>query len=78
MSQRDLELVLGRPIDVAEEHHHGSRLAPGQYLRHYAPTTPVVLVDVLGDRPGLTFGNARAGQLANVSAAAEYLGVIVQ
>ncbi|HRF60684.1 MAG TPA: L-threonylcarbamoyladenylate synthase [Fimbriimonadaceae bacterium] len=64
VSQSDLELALGRPIEVPDPHDHGARVAPGQYLRHYAPRTPLILVDDIGDRPGLTFGDARYGQLA--------------
>lgn len=39
--------------------------SPGQHKRHYAPQTPLLLVDDLGDERGVTFGPARAqGQVA--------------
>lgn len=34
--------------------------SPGQHKRHYAPRTPLMLVDDLGDERGVTFGPARA------------------
>lgn len=64
--------ALGGGIEVPDAVATGPKAAPGQYHRHYAPNTPVMLVDMLGSRPGLTFGSAGAGQLHMPSDPAEY------
>lgn len=56
ISAGQLAEVLGQPIPEASPER--IRLAPGQYARHYAPRTPLVLVDQLArSQPGLTFGD---------------------
>lgn len=53
------------------------RRSPGMYRRHYAPKTPVHLVDRLNpDQPGLTFQEAGKGQLQMPSSAERYAQVL--
>lgn len=59
-----LEAVLGHPLGAPTS---VERLSPGQYPRHYAPMTPLELVEELGpEDAGITFGapqNLRQRQL---------------
>lgn len=51
--------------------------APGQHARHYAPKTPLLLVDDLGDEPGVVFGPARVeGQTGTPEDPAEYMRIL--
>ncbi|MCE9559870.1 MAG: threonylcarbamoyl-AMP synthase, partial [Armatimonadetes bacterium] len=54
ISRSQIESALGRSV---AERSTGMKSAPGMYDRHYAPRTPVVLVEKLHARQGgLTFG----------------------
>ncbi|MBL8049441.1 MAG: threonylcarbamoyl-AMP synthase [Chthonomonas sp.] len=72
VSRAALEDALGIPVAVGPV--DGPRIAPGQYLRHYSPDTPVVLVDKLTpQQPGLCFGTCQnANQLIMSYDPAEY------
>lgn len=55
-----LAAVLGHDLPLVTKAAAGARAAPGMYARHYAPRTPLRLVDaVADDAVGLTFGPAR-------------------
>ncbi|MFM1873139.1 MAG: hypothetical protein RL398_2561 [Planctomycetota bacterium] len=52
-----LAAVLGREVPLVGKAAAGARPAPGMYARHYAPRTPLRLVDRLdAEAAGLTFG----------------------
>jgi L-threonylcarbamoyladenylate synthase len=58
--QEEIEAVLGHHVPFAE----AKGKAPGQYPRHYAPRTPLMLVTKLRPQDaGLTFGPANEGQI---------------
>lgn len=59
ISVEDLEAIVG-PVSIADSSEtKGAKLAPGQYRRHYAPNTPVRLVDRLGPNDkGIALGVA--------------------
>ena len=57
ISKADIERVLGLRIDQGSG---TEKRSPGQYPRHYAPRTPVRLVDRVPDNsPGVVFGMQR-------------------
>lgn len=60
-----LAAVLGREVPLVGKAAVGARPAPGMYARHYAPRTPLRLVDRIdATAAGLTFGTvANAGQV---------------
>ena len=64
ITKAQIEAVLGRPL---AERSAGARRSPGQYPRHYAPRTPLELVEALNDEDaGVTFrppANATQRQL---------------
>jgi L-threonylcarbamoyladenylate synthase len=60
ISRAEIEQVLGMSIEVGGNDH----ASPGQYARHYAPATPLKLVDQLGELPGLGFFTKTAEQIA--------------
>lgn len=72
ISRKEIEMVLGREIAVGSK----ERLSPGQYDRHYAPSTPVRLVHDLDDLPGLGFLVAGENQINMPSDAASYATVL--
>lgn len=66
----ELERILGRTVSAGAE---AVKRSPGMYPKHYAPTTPVFVVDALGERPGLTFGPAiSSSQIKMPQTPAEY------
>lgn len=70
ISHEELEAVLGLAIEVGPG---AERRSPGMYPRHYAPRTPVRLVDSLGSSPGIRRGGeAGPGQIALPSDALGY------
>lgn len=57
VSRGDIQSALGFPLGEVPQ--GGPKRAPGMYLRHYAPKTPVIVVDALApDQPGLVIGQA--------------------
>ncbi|MBS1706563.1 MAG: threonylcarbamoyl-AMP synthase [Armatimonadetes bacterium] len=56
VSATEIAKVLGVQVDERKPDEVIS--APGQYLRHYSPKTPLNLVHKLGDQPGIGFGRA--------------------
>ena len=59
-------LILGAPI-AAE------RKSPGQYTRHYAPSTPLRIVECIeGDQPGLAITTAGSRQIVMPGNAEDY------
>jgi len=61
--------VLGHDVPLAAAAGGGPREAPGQYSRHYAPRTPLLLVDRLTPQhAGLCFGAAANAQQVQMPA----------
>lgn len=62
ISRGDIEAALRHSL--GSQPPSGLRRSPGMYLRHYAPNAKLVLVKAIEkDCPGLTFGEAGAGQV---------------
>ena len=59
ISRTEIESLLGYSVESGSV----ERRAPGQYVRHYAPKTPVRLVPTLGTLPGLGFGVVGTNQI---------------
>ncbi len=60
ISAAQIAAALGTMVEVGPD--SSERASPGLYPRHYAPTTPLSLVESLGDRPGLGFDAPRHAQ----------------
>ncbi|MCU0316922.1 MAG: L-threonylcarbamoyladenylate synthase [Fimbriimonadaceae bacterium] len=56
ISRAAIQAILGRPLGVTPP--SSLRRSPGQHRRHYAPRAKVVLVERVGQDPGLTFSAA--------------------
>lgn len=59
ISREALESALGCSVAVGAG---AERRSPGMYARHYAPRTPLRIVEDLGTRPGLVFRAPGEGQ----------------
>lgn len=69
ISRAALAAVLGHDVPLAAAATSGPRQAPGQYSRHYAPRTPLQLVDRLTpQQAGLCFGAAANPQQVQMPA----------
>ncbi len=77
ITMSDLEAV---GVDVVEPSRTQRICAPGQFPKHYAPRTPVVLVERLTkEMPGLVLtGSAEIGQLKMPEAPGEYQAILYQ
>lgn len=77
ITMSDLEAV---GVDVVEPSRAQRTGAPGQFPKHYAPRTPVVLVERLTkEMPGLVLtGTAEIGQLKMPEAPGEYQAILYQ
>lgn len=77
ITMSDLEAV---GVDVVEPSRTQRIGAPGQFPKHYAPRTPVVLVERLTkEMPGLVLtGSAEIGQLKMPEAPGEYQAILYQ
>lgn len=61
VTRRQIEAVLGVPVLLGGD---GSKRSPGMHPRHYAPRTPIRLVETLAlDQPGITFGTPGLNQV---------------
>ncbi len=70
ISRAEVEEVLGVSLGAPVQ---GERKSPGLYLRHYAPKSPVRIVDQLGSQePGIAFESAGDHQIALSRSPREY------
>ena len=70
VSRRQIEMCVGFPILSGAE---TVRRSPGMYARHYAPNTPIRVVDHLAScESGLTFGDASPDQIKMPTVPEEY------
>lgn len=76
ITRANIQAALGYPL--GEVPASGERRSPGMYGRHYAPLTPLVLVEqVGGDDAGLIFGNTQnSNQISMPPSAAAYSAVL--
>jgi L-threonylcarbamoyladenylate synthase len=74
VARADLAAVLGYEPELGGS---PERRSPGQYRRHYAPRTPVVLVEILQRTDvGLTFHQPAPGQISMPREPAAYAAVL--